>query len=250
MRFGDDAAGLDGFGPNEYAAQEVLRKLSVFPERFHELGANGELRNLLNSPEKLSGPEVHQKPEFFTEQYLIEPILYGLGFDDPTSDTYNEDAPYFIRRPSTFDTVEQKRPDYLLKLVDSEVVCFLEAKAANRERPDGGETAATDQVNGYLRTNAFHQVDYFDSPDRRYLVGIATDGFRWSLHSKDLETGERRSNESMIDLTDLVDWTPWLGGRDTRTKNVRTKSRARLASEFTPVFGAHSLGDYTKRRFE
>ena len=71
-----------------------------------------------------------------TEQYLIEHVLHGLGYTDPTSTAYDGSGPHFVRQLTTFRSVESQRPDYLLKQVDDTLVCILEAKAANRKRSE------------------------------------------------------------------------------------------------------------------
>jgi|GEM_PF-2376241 hypothetical protein len=178
---------LDEFDPR---AEVVRRQLQTFPLKFRELGEGGELRRILDEdkPQTLQGPLVGQQPEMFTEQYLIEPILHGLGYTDPASTEYEGTGAHFVRRPTTFRSVEANRPDYLLEQVDSALVCILEAKAANREQQS--ERAATDDIRDYIDVNTFCR--YLRDVDHEYLVAIGTDGLRWTLWQSKLQENTKR----------------------------------------------------------
>ena len=75
---------LDEFDP---IAERVRQQLRTFPLKFRELGECGKLSQILTDgqTQTLPGPYVGQQPEMFTEQYLIEPVLHGLGYTDPAS---------------------------------------------------------------------------------------------------------------------------------------------------------------------
>ncbi|RCU45905.1 hypothetical protein DU504_00440 [Haloplanus salinus] len=169
-------AQLGGF---DRYSDRVRRQLRTFPLKFRELSEGGELRRVLDATgtKTLRGPIVGQQPEVFTEQYLIEPVLHALGYTDPASPEYDGTGGHFVRRPTTFRTVEKKRPDYLLKRVDPSLVCILEAKAANREQKS--ERAATTDIREYIEVNTF--CKYLRELDHEYLIAIGTDGLRWTL---------------------------------------------------------------------
>lgn len=189
---------LDGF---DNRAELVRRQLRTFPLKFRELGEGGELRAILGSKgsRTLRGPIVGQQPEEFTMQYLIEPVLHGLGYTDPATPEYDGIGPHFVRHPTTFRNVEAKRPDYLLKRVDPALVCILEAKAANREQKT--ERAATADIQEYLEVNTF--CKYLRELDHEYLVAIGTDGIRWTLWRSHLQN-DSQGEVCRIDLSEEI----------------------------------------------
>lgn len=196
---------LNEWDESDFAATRVVGQLDTFLEKFDGLGEVNHLDSVLTGHKTLQGPRVKQQPEVFTSQYLIEPVLHALNFYDPTSDVYEKSEPHFVRQPSTFNSVEQKRPDYHLKHPDERVICFLEAKAANREQMDGAKTAASDDIETYFESDTFCNVERGTEPGRRYLIGIGTDGLRWSLHVKDTKTGATARRTPKADLSPVVE---------------------------------------------
>lgn len=186
---------LDEFDP---LAERVRQQLRTFPLKFRELGEGGKLSLILTDGETqtLPGPYVRQQPEMFTEQYLIEPVLHGLGYLDPASTEYDGSGPHFVRRPTTFQSVESKRPDYLLEQVDPALVCILEAKAANREQKT--QRAATSDIRDYIEVNAF--CKYLREMQHEYMVAIGTDGLRWTLWRSNLHD-DTQGQVCRVDLT-------------------------------------------------
>ncbi|APE95025.1 hypothetical protein [Halodesulfurarchaeum formicicum] len=179
-------------------AERVRQQLRTFPLKFRELGEGGKLSQILTAGETqtLQGPYVGQQPEVFTEQYLIEPVLAGLGYRNPASVEYDGTGPHFVRRPTTFRSVESKRPDYLLKQVDPALVCILESKAANREQK--ATRAATNDIREYIEVNAF--CKYLRQMEHEYMVAIGTDGLRWTLWRSNLHT-DTEEEVCRVDLT-------------------------------------------------
>lgn len=188
---------LDEFDP---IAERVRRQLRTFPLKFRELGEGGKLSQILTDGETqtLPGPYVGQQPEMFTEQYLIEPVLHGLGYIDPASTEYDGTGPHFVRRPTTFRSVESKRPDYLLKQVDPSLVCILEAKAANKEQKT--RRAATSDIREYIEVNAF--CKYLREMEHEQMVAIGTDGLRWTLWHSHLHE-DTQGQVCRINLTEV-----------------------------------------------
>ncbi|MDL5361713.1 hypothetical protein [Halalkalicoccus sp. NIPERK01] len=226
--------------PDQYIAEDVRQRLRTFPRRFEQLDAVSELRSLLTEKSVLRGPMVHQKPESFTQQYLIEPILDGLGYPSPSSEAYGGDGPHFVRDPSAKHVIESKRPDYLLDTGEGTTICLLEAKAANRERVDGSPRDATEQVGMYTDENVFSK--YRHTVDQQYLAAIATDGFRWKLWGKDVIGGD---GAELIQTYDFSPSIQTISDRLSVIESTISMSSARirrdLETEFVPYFGAENL---------
>lgn len=191
-------ARLKDFDP---VAERVRQQLRTFPLKFKELSEGGQLNRILTDgeTEALSGPHMRQQPEVFTEQYLIEPVLHGLGYINPASTEYDGSGPHFIRRPTTFRKIENKRPDYMLEQVDSTLVCILEAKAANRERKP--QQAATSDIKDYIEANAF--CKYLRDVEHEQMVAIGTDGLHWALWHSHLRK-DTQEQVCWIDLTEVL----------------------------------------------
>lgn len=234
---------------DEFLAERVRQQLEVFPEKFRELGEGGELRKLCREPTTLSGPKVNQAPEDFTEQYLIEPVLHGLGYWNPISDRYSGTGPHFVRRPSTYRNVEIKRPDYLLKNVSPRLVCLLEAKAANEEQATGDKRRATADIEEYVESNTF--AKYLETLEKRYLVAIGTDGLRWVLWAKDVRTGETKRDLATVDLSDAIESVAKrndvIEGEPADSTN---EIRQFVADEFLPAFAARSVDEFVSNTFD
>jgi hypothetical protein len=238
-----------GLDANEMLAERVRQQLTVFPDKFAELGEGGELRRLLTTPHTLRGPIVDQAREDFTEQYLIEPILHSLGFWNPISEKYDGKDPHFVRRPSTFRKIEINRPDYLLKNVSPEMVCILEAKAANEERPTGNKRKATDDLREYVESNTFSK--YLKSREQRFLVAIGTDGLRWVLWAKDVREDTNREAIAEVDLSDAVasvarKHSVIEGDSDMESVEIRRY----ITAEFIPAFSARCIPKYVREHFD
>lgn len=239
---------LDSLTKDDEVAGNVRRQLEVFPQKFRELSEAGQLSELFRSPKKFSGARVEQAPEVFTEQYLIGPVLHGLGYLSSASAEYDGTGPHFIRQPITYSKVEPKQPDYLLKNVDPAIVCVVEAKAVNRERMTGKKTHASDDIREYLEEDAF--CKYLRDIKQRYLVGIGTDGFRWTLWMKDIHTDEVKSHNPKIDISPVI---RKIASRreviEGDFSSGASDERELLAEEFVPAFAAANLPEYVKSVF-
>ena len=71
--------------PDYQIAERVRLQTEVLPQKFRELNKGGQLSTILRSTSTLPEARVEQAPEVFTEQYLIEPVLNGLGYLNPAS---------------------------------------------------------------------------------------------------------------------------------------------------------------------
>jgi hypothetical protein len=238
---------LGSLGPDYAIAERVRQQLEPFTAKFRDLGDPEELRELLNGTRTLRGPRVRQQPEDFTEQYLIEPVLHALGYWNPTSEKYESREPHYIRRPSEFREVESKRPDYKLENVGSSVVCFLESKAANREQLTGSKQKASEDVEMYIEDDTFCKV--LRETEHQYLVGIGTDGLRWTLYWKNLETGELTEDAPRVDLSSILASNARRAGTlEGEPRLTRPEQREKLLEEFVPAFAARNLEDHIVRQ--
>ena len=240
---------LDSLTKDDKIAGRVRRQLEVFPQKFRELGEGGQLSDLFRNPTTFSGARVEQAPEVFTEQYLIEPVLHGLGYLSAASEEHDGSGPHFIRQPITYRKVEPKQPDYLLKNVDPSIVCIVEAKAVNRERMGGKKTHATNDIREYIEENTF--CKYLRDLDQRYLVGMGTDGFRWTLWMKDLETGEVAEASPKVDISSAIRKVASRRGViEGDFSSGASEERAKLVQEFVPAFAAENLPVLVKSTFD
>lgn len=236
----DDSELHPALQPDYLTAERIRIQTEVFPKKFRELNEGGQLAEILRNPTTLPGARIEQAPEVFTEQYLIEPVLHGLGYLNPTSEKYEAGKPHFVRQPITYQKVEPNQPDYLLKNIDPSVVCIVEAKAANRERMDGTKQYATADIREYLEEDTF--CKYLRDIDQRYLIGIGTDGFRWALWVKDLKTGETKTDVPKVDISPAVERAAIrLDTIDGEVAEGRERERKTLLEEFVPAFAADNL---------
>jgi len=88
--------------PDYWLAEGVRMQTEVFAQKFRELEEGGLLAKTLRTPTTLQGARLEQAPEVFTEQYLVEPVLHGLGYLNPASEEYEGEGPHFIRQPITY----------------------------------------------------------------------------------------------------------------------------------------------------
>ena len=210
---------------DETVAYSVTQRLVDFVHRFESRTTDsGALERILEG-ERFRGGIVGQSPEFFTEQYLIVPVLNALGFEQTRW------------RPVDLTKAERKEPDLQIDDPPSEIVCIVEAKRLGRERED---YRAKEQVKEYLVDNTF--VKYATDRDRQYLVGIGTDGLDWSLYAKPI--GQREPiwidtvsiREELLTLTQSV-----------RDANVSSPElvciRKDIATSLVPLIASHTLRD-------
>ena len=234
--------------PDYQIAERVRLQMEMFAHKFRELNEGGQLAEILRNPGTLPGARIEQQPEVFTEQYLIEPVLHGLGYRSPTSEEYEAGGTHFIRRPITYEKVEPRQPDYLLKNIDDSVVCLVEAKAANRELMRGAKRDATSDIRQYLEEDTF--CKYLRDIEQEYLIGIGTDGLRWTLWMKHLHTGEIREATPKVDLSSIVEREGIrVGTIDGDVEKGRGTDRETLSEKFIPTFGARNLTEHIRSSF-
>jgi hypothetical protein len=230
-------------------AERIRSSLARLPTKFAELGEGGELSRVFRTPHDLRGPKIGQAPEDFTEQYLIEPVLDALGYHNPLRDDFIPDSPQFVRRPTTFSSVEPNKPDYLLDNVDSSLVAIVEAKAINREQPDGTKRYAKHDIEAYLDDDTLSK--YLHEIDLQYLVGIGTDGLRWTLCHKRLGQTDRVIDDPLVDLSRVIaDQARRDGVIEGEPAHGVRENREFLAENFVPYFTARHLPTHVRQQYE
>jgi len=151
-------------------AQNVISGLKQFATETRRRNAISAVKKVVDNPNKrFKGGYVGQAPEYFTEKYLIEPVLKLLHLD-----------PW--PRPVDLVKDERNRPDYRIDGVCEDFMAIAESKALNGER---NSKRATKDINNYLHDQTFLKT--LQREQIRYSIGIATDGLEWCLIARDLE---------------------------------------------------------------
>lgn len=132
-------------------SQNLVRVIERFVRRLNEQAGEQHASTVLLDGAVLQGRKLEQRPERFIEEELIGPVLKVLGYE-----------PRF--QPTGFAGLGGRYPDFTA--VNLEITNFGEVKT-----PGGIETA---------RKESF---DYLEMATDRPIIGIATDGFVWILHT-------------------------------------------------------------------
>ncbi|MFC5971103.1 hypothetical protein ACFPYI_07135 [Halomarina salina] len=224
--------------PDSIRADNLISSLEDFVSLFHREGESKRLDELLQGEEFLGG-SVGQAPEDFTEHTLIQPILSQLGYKDSNSCETSADSPRFIRQPVRMTKDERRRPDYRLENVDDRMIAIVESKAINLERPAAGIADASDNIMEYLQENTL--CKYLRTQEGRFLVGLGTDGFRWSIYAKDLRGGGSRCVLKSVSLTDeIAEIASRRHGKQT-DQRWRPQMRNSLAGKFVSWLSVENL---------
>jgi len=209
---------------DEAAAHNVTQRLIEFAHRFDTRSTDsGALERILDG-ELFKGGIVGQAPEFFTEQYLIVPVLNALGFKQ-------------VRwRPVDLMKAERKQPDFQIDDPPSSTVCIVESKRLGCEMSDA---SASKQIEGYLVDDTF--IKYSTKHNRRYLVGIATDGVSWTLYAKPIGHREPICIGS-ISILDELHTLARAHRQATKPECTLTREMsAQLEESLIPLFANHNL---------
>jgi hypothetical protein len=216
---------------DQFAAQRILPVLEDFVEEFSTRNDLSKLSSILTTKStRLSGEVAGQRPEWFTEQYLIKPCLEALGYTN-------------IRgRPSEVAASNRSEPDYAMDGGYTDTTFIVEAKtftdlATDISAPTENESPtsdASDQINGYLEENFL--TKYSTELNEEYLVGVLTDGVYWVLFGKRIRARE-------IELLGSVSLAPVLK-RVIRARRYpeqvgdrwRVEERNQLEERFTSTF--------------
>jgi hypothetical protein len=158
------------FDADLHRANNVLVAVKDFAGEVRQRKAISDVEKVIDSPSRqFNGGYVQQAPEYFTEKYLIEPVLERLGLE-----------PW--PRPVDLVKDERNRPDYRLDGLDEDCLAIAESKALNRERQ---HSKATEDMRDYLNDHTFLKT--LRNREVRYSIGIATDGLEWRLIVRDTE---------------------------------------------------------------
>lgn len=160
------------FDPDLHRAHNVLVALERFADEVRRRAAVNDVLQVVKSTSRtFKGGYVKQAPEYFTEKYLIEPVLEELALE-----------PW--PRPVDLMKDERNRPDYRLDGVGDDCLAIGESKALNEERR---HQKATEDMEEYLSDRTFLKT--LRGREVRYSVGVATDGLAWTLLARDVDRG-------------------------------------------------------------
>jgi len=205
-------------------ALNVTQCLIEFIHRFDTRTTDPDVLRRILKGKNFRGGVVGQAPEFFTEQYLIVPVLNALGFNE-------------IRwRPVDLTKAERKEPDFRIDDSHSEIVCIVESKRLGREIES---ESASKQIKEYLVDNTF--VKYAKNQDHQYLVGIGTDGLGWTLYAKPI--GEQELIDiGSISIRDELRTLRRAQRCATRSNSSLARNiSAQLEESLIPIFANHNL---------
>jgi hypothetical protein len=112
----------------------------------------------------------------------------------------------------------------------------------------GTKQDATADIRQYLEEDTF--CKYLRDIEQEYLVGIGTDGLRWTLWMKHLHTGEIREATPKVDISSIVEREGIrVGTIDGDVEQGRGTDRETLSEKFVPAFGARNLTEHVRRKF-
>ena len=209
---------------DEAVAYSVLQELQTFISEFEDRTTDSAALERILKGEDLVGGVVQQKPEFFTEQYLIVPLLRALGYKD-------------VRwRPAKLIEEEQKQPDFQIDDPPARTLCIVEAKRLGREEREG---AAAAQIKGYLQDDTF--VKYTTNQKLQYLVGIGTDGIDWVLYGKPIGQREPSLMGEMSIRSQLTELTYEHRRETPQQDHLTPKLRQELCTSFVAAFSKQNL---------
>ncbi|NUB91682.1 hypothetical protein HT576_11720 [Haloterrigena sp. SYSU A121-1] len=136
---------------NDARSQNLVRAIERFIRILNEQAGEKHAAKVVLDGAVLRGSELNQKPERFIEEELIDPVMQVLGYE-----------PRF--QPTGFKGLGVRQPDFTALNLD--VTNFGEVK-----KPGKIENA---------REESF---EYLTMATDRPIIGIATDGFVWILHT-------------------------------------------------------------------
>lgn len=151
-------------------AQNFVRVIERFVRSLNEQAGEDHAADVLIGGTILQGRKLKQHPERFIEEELIEPVLQVLGYD-----------PRF--QPTGFNGLDGRYPDFT---------------ALNLDVTNFGEVKTPGKISN-ARKESF---EYLTMAEDRPVVGIATDGFVWILHSA-IETDDKPTYTHHVALHDL-----------------------------------------------
>lgn len=192
---------------NDFRARAVVDVITDFLEDLHQRAGREHLSSVIrNDKTVLSGRKVHQKPERYTEDALIWPMLNALGHTH-------------LPQPKWLGGIDARIPDFRLKGLEWTVI---------------GEVKIPNQI-GDARSDS---LNYLRRLDDQPAGGIATDGLTWILYvSEDGSTPVVEKQSPLRPMFKLLK-QEHTSKRDTR------KSRLNLREnlyDFVSTFSKESL---------
>jgi len=152
-------------------ADALVRTIEQFVRTLNDRAGEDHAADVILDGATLDGNIIRQKPERFIEEELVGPVLDALGYE-------------YRFQPTGFDGLGDQIPDFTATNLD--VTNFGEVK-----------------VPGEIVNARRESFDYLGRATTRPLVGIATDGFSWILHSAE-EPGEGPQYQYHAVLRDVV----------------------------------------------
>ncbi|MCL9813968.1 hypothetical protein [Natranaeroarchaeum aerophilus] len=214
---------------DQFAAQRTLPKIQRFVEEFQDRNELSELQTILTSSARLGGNVVGQRPERFTEEFLIEPCLEALGYENIRA------------RPSELATTNRKEPDYAVEADYEDLICLVEAKALTLlgQETTLEENSDVEQIRGYLEEN--FSTKYRTGLQQKYLVGILTDGVYWVLFGKPVGCSDPEPLHG-ISLKPTIERAIKAKQHPTQTSDSwRVEERNRLEADFSSRFSPNQV---------
>lgn len=132
-------------------SQKLVRVVEQFVRVLNDQAGEKHTAEVILTGATLQGRELKQRPERFIEDELIDPVMRALGYE-----------PRF--QPTGFDGLNGRYPDFT---------------ALNLDVTNIGEVKTPGKIEN-ARKESF---EYLTMATDRLIVGIATDGFVWILHT-------------------------------------------------------------------
>lgn len=132
-------------------SQNLVRVIERFIRILNDQAGKKHTANVILKGAILQGRELEQKPERFIEDELIDPVMRVLGYE-----------PRF--QPTGFEGLDGRYPDFT---------------ALNIDVTNIGEVKKSGKIK-HARKESF---EYLTMATDRPILGIATDGFVWILHT-------------------------------------------------------------------
>lgn len=132
-------------------SQKLVREVEEFVRVLNNQAGEKHTARVILDGAILQGRELEQRPERFIENKLIDPVMRALGYE-----------PRF--QPTGFDGLNGRYPDFT---------------ALNLDVTNIGEV----KTPGKIKNARKESFEYLTMATDRPIIGIATDGFVWILHT-------------------------------------------------------------------
>ncbi|MEY7850887.1 hypothetical protein AB7C87_17005 [Natrarchaeobius sp. A-rgal3] len=187
--------------------QNLTRVIEQFVHELNVQAGKKHATAVISRTEVFDGSKLGQKPERFIEIELIDPVLRVLGYE-----------PLF--QPTGFNGLEGQYPDFT---------------ARNLEITNLGEVKKPGAIRNARKESYTYITDATDRP----ILGIATDGLVWILHTGS-EPGELPTCTAQVDIQEIFDKVRLEQCYDRADRRSRIELRG-LAQEFVRKFSRDSV---------